>query len=198
MNFLTTMNGHKPFKQILLMLTPVLLILTLTGCQAIKETFGKEYRQIDDAFEQLEADIALTVDEYIAEKNLTNAEQAEAKMYFDQIVAQLHVARDEMKNGVQLWDDFQKELGTNMSMDAYIEQCIADARVEINDAIKEATNGTVTLKSAKVDRGFIGTIWHFIRNHWLISLIILGIIGAIWEFVEDKFSEWRGRKSTAQ
>ncbi|MBD5119108.1 MAG: hypothetical protein HDT37_08365 [Clostridiales bacterium] len=198
MDFLITTNGRKSFKQILLMLTPVLLILTLTGCQTIKETFGKEYRRIDDAFEQLEADLTLTVEEYTAEKNLTNAEQAEVNMYFDQIIAQLHVAKEDMKNGVRLWDDFQKELGTNMSVDAYVEQCIADARVEINNAIKEATNGTVTLKSAKVDRGPIGTIWHFIRNHWLISLIILGIIGAIWEFVEDKFSEWRERKSTAQ
>lgn len=68
MNILTTMNGRKVFKQILLILTPVLLILALTGCQAIKETFGKEYRLIDNAFEQLEADITLTVEEYTAEK----------------------------------------------------------------------------------------------------------------------------------
>lgn len=193
-----TMNGRKPFKQILLILAPILLILTLTGCQAIKETFGKEYRRIDDAFEQLEADITLTVEEYVAEKNLTGAEQAEVKMQLDQSIARLHVARDSMKNSVRLWDDVQKEIGINMSIDAYIEQAIAEARVEINDAMIEATNGILTLKSAKVDRGFIGSIWHFIRNHWLISLIILGIIGSIGEFVENMFSEWRKRKSTAR
>lgn len=189
MNFLTTMNRRRPFKQILLILAPVLLILTLTGCQTIKETFGKEYRRIDDGFEQLEADITLTVEEYTAEQNLTDAEQTKVNMHLDQLIAQLHVERDNMKNSVRLWDDFQKDLGINISMDAYIEQGIADARVEINDALTEATNGALTLKSAKVNRGFVGTIWHFIRNHWLISLIILGIIGAIQEFVEEKFSK---------
>lgn len=194
MNILTTMNGRKVFKQILLILTPVLLILALTGCQAIKETFGKEYRLIDNAFEQLEADITLTVEEYTAEKNLTDAEQAGVKMYLDQFIAQLHVTRDDLKNSVRFWDNFKKEYGINMSMDAYVEKAIADARVEINNAMIEATDSS--LKSAQVERGFLGTIWHFIRNHWLISLIILGIIGNIWEFVEDRFSE--RRKSTTQ
>lgn len=198
MNSLITTNGRKFPKQILLLFTSVLLILTLTGCQTVKETFGKEYRQIDDAFEQLEADITLTIEEYTSEKNLTDAEQAEVKLYFNQIVAQLHVAREDMKAGVRLWDDYQKELGINVSKSAYIEQYIADARVEINQTLKEVSNGTVTLKSAKVDRGIIGTIWHFIRNHWLISLVILGVLGNIWEFVEDKFSERNKKKTTTQ
>lgn len=197
MNFLTT-KRDKSFKPILLIFVHALLILTLTGCQAIqtvKETFGKEYRLIDDAFEQLEADIILTFEEYTTENNLTNTEQAELRTYLDQCVAKLHVSREDMKTIVRLWDESQKELGTNVAFDVYVEQYLIDARAEVEERLKEISNGTITLKSAKVERGFLGEIWHFIRNHWLLMLIALGIIGSIGEFVGEKLSEWIERRS---
>ena len=175
----------------------LLMILTLSGCQMVKETFGKEYRMIDDFFEQLEADRMFSVEEAAAEQGISSEELADKQIYLDQMVADLHVAKDDLKNGLRNVEALQKEFGTNLSVESYVEQTLTQFRISYRENLEKASGGVVTLRSTEVDRGIIGTIWHFIRNHWLISLVVFGVIGSIPEVIGDIISGMK-KKSSSQ
>lgn len=52
------------------------IMLLMTGCSALIETFGKDYRMVDDFWEQIEADIDFSFNEYFSNQELS-AEQKE-------------------------------------------------------------------------------------------------------------------------
>lgn len=192
------MNISKDWKSIKRIYHILLIIFSmafmLTGCQVLKETFGKEYCMIDDAFEQLEADVVFTLEEYAAKEGFTDEEWAEKQIYLDQTITGLHAMKAEVKNWLREGEELQGALGTNISVEDYVETVLVEIRVELSEEMKEASNGTLILQSTEVDRGFLGSIWHFIRNHWLISLMILGVINSIYEFITDKLYEREKKK----
>lgn len=179
---ITSKNIKKVMLTVLLML---FISVTLTGCQKVKETFGKEYRMIDNAFEQLEADLVYSFEEYAKAEGFTEQEWNERQIYVDQCIAEVRVAKNEMKNWLRDGQNLQQELGTNIDVEDYINKALIEFRIEIDEGLREKSDGAITLKSTKVKRGLVGSVWYFVRNHWLITLIILGIIGNIYEKIEE-------------
>ena len=163
-------------------------MLFMTGCSGLSETFGKEYRMIDDFYDQLEADVNFSVNEYFSNKELT-AEQKEAlDNELKQISLEMQNAKKQTKSRMAVIDEYLEEQGYSGSVSEYLkEELLSEARKQIEQELETATEGHITLKHAKVKRGFFGSIWHFIRNHWIISLIILGLIGAVYETVQEIF-----------
>lgn len=158
-------------KQISLMLALVLILsLLLTGCQAVSETFGKKYIKIDEFFEQMEADIIFSCQEYYNENGIQG--EAASDDAVELAIERLNDTKEAWKEDVRLYDGSMAEL----------ENAMDNVREQLTQELAEAG---VELKSTTVERGLLGSIWHFIRKHWLISLIILGIIGNIYEKIED-------------
>ncbi len=167
----------------------LLLLAILTGCSAITESFGKEYRLVDDFFDQLEADIRFSVNEYTSAQKDYSERKNEIDNKLDVLMANIKITRNKMKSQIE---DFKKnavELGYTGSTSDYIEKGLLEARTGIEQEFKDATDGKFTLKHTELKRDFLGSIWHFVRNHWLITLIvtliILGVIGGIIEKLEE-------------
>ena len=168
----------------------LLMSLTLTGCQLLKETFGKEYRMIDNAFDQLEADVMYTLEEYAKEEGFTEEDWDERRIYLDQYVAGIKVMRSQTKSWLREGLYMQEQMGTNVDTVSYVNKALIEVRLKVDEELRTISDGAITLKSTKVHRGFFGSIWYFVRNHWLITLIILGVLSNIWESVEDKVYKW--------
>ncbi len=174
----------------------LLLLAMLTGCSAITETFGKEYRLVDDFFDQLEADIRFSVNEYTSAQKDYSERKNEIDSRLDVLAANIKIARNKMKSQIA---DFKKnadELGYTGSTSDYIEKGLSEARIGIEQEFKDATDGKFTLKHTELKRDLLGSIWYFVRNHWIISLIvtliILGVVGGIMEKLEG--FQFRKRK----
>lgn len=179
-------SRHKQSLAVIILVS--LLMLLMTGCQAIRETFGKEYRMIDDFFEQLESDVRFTFEDFAAIRDFTEEQRSYIDTQLNVLISNLKVGKANMKLMVRYLNENTADLD-NESLEAHLEQSLLEARMEMERQIKEGTNGQFVLKSTDVDRGFFGSIWHFIRNHWLIALVILGIIGTIVEKLEE-FRDW--------
>ena len=159
----------------IMLLIPVIF---MTGCQMIQETFGKEYRMIDDFYEQLEADIVYSCNKMIdSTEGKTEEEKAAKREELDILVAELHTNKEEVKALVRIYKEEIEDTNLNVPLDVYLEETFLKARQQFKKEIEEASNNEFTLESTEVNRGFLGSIWHFIRNHWLLTLIIIGIIG---------------------
>jgi hypothetical protein len=167
----------------------LLLLAILTGCSAITKTFGKEYRLVDDFYDQLEADIRFSVNEYTSTQKDYSERKNEIDNRLDVLIADIKIARNTMKLQIE---DFKKnadELGFTGSISDYIEKGLLEARISIEQKFKEETDGKFTLKHAEVNRDFFGSIWHFVRNHWLITLIIFGAVCALIEKLQEFWSQ---------
>ena len=177
----------------------VIFLALITGCSAITETFGKDYRLVDDFFDQLEADIRFSVNEYTSAQKDYSERKNEIDNRLDVLMANIKITRNKMKSQIE---DFKKnavELGYTGSTSDYIEKGLLEERAGIEQEFKEATDGKFTLKHTEIKRDFLGSIWHFVRNHWLISLIftliILGVVGGIMEKLEE-FKYRKKRKNS--
>lgn len=165
------------------------VMLLITGCSTLTETFGKEYRMVDDFWEQIEADLKFSFDEYFSEQELT-AEQKEAlDNGYDQLSSYAQTARAEMNLTLKGIHEYLESIGYSGSVSEYLEITLSETREDIKQELETATQGCITLKHTDVKRGFWGSIWHFIRNHWIISLIILGVICAVCEKFQEIFSK---------
>lgn len=160
------------FKQIALVFVIVpSLMLTLTGCQMAKEIFGKEYRMIDEFFEQMEADIIFSCQAYYDENGISGNVSENAAV-------ELAIARfDEQKAA---WKEALRIYGSSDISE--LENAMEDSREQLRQELAEAG---IELKSTTIERSMLGSVWHFIRNHWLITFIILGILGNIPECIEN-------------
>lgn len=167
----------------------VLMSITLTGCQKLKETFGKEYRMIDNGFEQLEADISYSFEEYAEEEDLSEEECDELETYKEQLIADIRVVKSEMKNLLRSSDKLQEELEIDVTVEDYINKALVELRVGVKEILSEYPDGPITLKSTKVNRGILGSIWYFVRNNWLIIIIVYGFINYIVETIGEKLKE---------
>jgi hypothetical protein len=172
-----------------LSVTALLLMFLLSGCNAIVETFGKEYRMIDSFFEQLEADIRYSFEKATASENLTAEQINELETQWELFFANLKIDKELMKTLVKGLGETLKELEYTGSASDYVERELLNIRAECETTFKELTGGRFTLEKTEVDRGFLGSIWHWIRNNWIIALIIIGVIGAIWDKVGDKLED---------
>ncbi len=167
----------------------LLLLAILTGCSTITQTFGKEYLLVDDFYDQLEADIRFSVNEYTSTQKDYSERKSEIDNRLDLLMADIKISRSEMKSQIE---DFKKnadELGFTGSTSDYIEKVLLETRIGIEQKFKEETDGKFTLKHAKVNRDFFSSVWHFVRNHWLITLIIFGVVCALIEKLGEFWSE---------
>lgn len=188
-------------KRICIGIVSILLLLAiLTGCSTITETFGKEYRLVDDFFDQLEADIRFSVNEYTSAQKDYSERKNEIDNRLDVLVANIKIIRNKMKSQIEDFIKNADELGYTGSTSDYIEKGLLEARIGIEQEFKEATDGKFALKHAELKRDFLGSIWHFVRNHWLITLIvtliILGVVGGIMEKLEG--FQFRKKKNSQE
>lgn len=166
------------------------IMLSITGCSGLSETFGKEYRMIDDFYDQLEADVNFSVNEYFSSKEMTAEQKGALDNELKQISLEIQNAKNQTKSRMAVIDEYLEEQGYSGSVSDYLkEELLSETRKQIEQELETASEGHITLKHAKVQRGLFGSIWHFIRNHWIISLIILGIIGVIYEKIQEIFSK---------
>ena len=161
------------------------LVLILSGCNAIRSTFGKDYRLVDDFFDQLEADMRFSIQEVFTAQGFTEAQKDSFESVIKVYEADMKIAKTDIKSMIPDLKELLEALGYGGSTSEFIEKTLAEQRLEIEQKLSEATDGQFVLRHTKVSRGFFGSIWHFIRAHWLFALIALGIIGVLWEKLED-------------
>lgn len=166
----------------------LLLLFTLTGCNTINETFGKEYLIVDNFYDQLEADISYSIREYTSTQKDYSKRKSEIENQISLLKANMKISKNEMKSNIADFKKYAEEIGYKGSVEDYIDKTLLESRIGIEKELKKATGGKLTLKHTEVKRDLLGTIWHFVRNNWIISLIILGVIGFIIEKLEELFS----------
>lgn len=165
------------------------IMLFATGCSSLVETFGKDYRMVDDFWEQIEADIDFSFNEYFSNQELTAEQKESLDNGLKQMSLYLRNEKKQMKTRIAGMDEYLEALDYSGSVSDFIEANLLEMRENIKQELETSTQGRITLKHTEVKRGLWGSIWHFIRNHWIISLIILGIIGMIYEKVQEIFSK---------
>lgn len=188
-----SMKTFKLKKNIYLFFLIPFTILFFSGCQFIKESFGKEYRIIDDFFDQLEADMIYTIEEYCREYEIPKDEQEEIN---NRLIAELNVSKEELKYAVKNFEDLKESMGVTISTEVYLEKTLLEARNEIDQVLKEGTDGKISLKKTEVKRNLPESIWHFIRNNWLICFIILCVLSSGSEYISEKISKKKKENSS--
>ncbi|MBQ8780437.1 MAG: hypothetical protein IJZ72_01995 [Oscillospiraceae bacterium] len=168
-------------KQILciILVIPSIVIL-MTGCQKIKQTFGKEYIMIDDYFEQLEADINYSFNNFYTENEIEPTENMNISV--EMMIANLKVKKEEIKAGTVYANDIIDENNVTLSTEGYVEKALLEVRLQVKEELGEVG---IELKSTELKRGLFDSIWHFVREHWIISLIIFGVISSLYELFEN-------------
>lgn len=148
------------------------IMLLMTGCSALIETFGKDYRMVDDFWEQIEADIDFSFNEYFSNQELSAEQKETLDNGLKQLSLYIQNEKKQMKSRIAGMDEYLEALDYGGSVSDFIEANLLETRENIKQELETTTQGHITLKHAEVKRGLWGSIWHFIRNHWLISLII--------------------------
>ena len=174
----------------------IILSVTMTGCNALKATFGKEYRLVDDYYDQLEADIKYSFEVYFSKPENSNYHEDRLAIVLNELMTSCNVSRKQMKSELEGFDEYRQQLGLGGSTADYIEDILAGRRIDITRQFEEQFAG-MKLLSTTVDRGLLGSIWHWIRNHWIISLIVLCVALTLGEKVLDMSADAKDKKNGA-
>lgn len=153
-------------------------VVVMTGCQMLQETFGLEYRMIDNYFEQLEADLVYSVEKHVEENNITLT----SNIALDTAIERLNKTKENYKDEVREFYAIKKAGVDNGTTIPELNEALINVRSQLTEELKECG---ITLETTEIKRSFWGSVWYFIRNHWVISLIIVGIIGSIPEAIAN-------------
>ena len=88
-------------------------------------------------------------------------------------------------------ESFEKATG-----DTYvsIEDIERDGQELRKQVINTFSAHNIIFKTTAVERGFFGSIWHFVREHWFLSLLILGALAYIPEKIDSMVEKSKKKK----
>lgn len=177
-------------KALIIILVLGMLSFSLTGCQAIKEvggqvikeTFGNEYILIDDIFEQLETDVLYSLESYRVENDLEDSD--EYRKIVDTYTSYFDAEKERWREDLRELESYEEATGDRYVSVAEIKENGAEMREVVSQQLEDMG---IEFKTTTVDRGLLGSICHFVRDHWFISLLIFGAIASI----PEKLNEWK-------
>jgi hypothetical protein len=161
----------------LMLILLMLMLFAMTGCSVIEGIFGSEYILVDFYYDQLEADVLYTLNEYKSQSNTDKI--VDFELYKTSLLNHVKAARNETKAIIPKAKDFWYD---DLALVAtQLKSLMDEDRQEIEKSMNEQISDIITLKSTELNRDLLSSIWYFIRNHWFISLLIFCAVSTVFQ-----------------